>query len=317
MPSEKFQLTYAGETVNGGAMSVYELAPALIAVGDLIKDANRLFNGDRSSIDLSVQADFKKSSFEIDLLLNQQMLQSAYGTFEFLAAVDAKVLLDQLFGVAMEHSDKVIGGAVVGMIAIYKLLKGEKPKSESVTIKDNHGTINIDNRQITVDAKSIQLYMNDPVRADLDRFALPVTKEGIERVKISKDGNLLGELTKGDLPPRLSAPENQQEATEHSITSDREAFVKVVTAGFEDNKWKFSDGSSKFNATIADPVFQEKLDNHQEGFYKGDVLRVVLKSTQTEKANGKIQTQYTIRKVIEHRRASSQTPLFPTSPKNK
>jgi hypothetical protein len=58
-------------------------------------------------------------------------------------------------------------------------------------------------------------------------------------------------------------------------------------------------------------VFQEKLDNHQEGFYKGDVLRVILNSTQTEKVNGKIQTQHSIRKVLEHRQALSQEPLFP------
>jgi hypothetical protein len=138
-----------------------------------------------------------------------------------------------------------------------------------------------------------------------------VANEGIEKLKFSKDGNQLGELTKDDLPPRLSTPEYQQESTENSITSNREAFVKVVTAGFEEGKWKFSDGSSKFTATIADPVFQEKLDNHQEGFYKGDVLRVILNSTQTEKVNGKIQTQHSIRKVLEHRQALSQEPLFP------
>ena len=159
--------------------------------------------------------------------------------------------------------------------------------------------------------------MNDPIRADLDRLVLPVTKEGVERLKVSKDGNLLGELIKDDLPPRLSTPETPPEETEHSLTSVREAFVKVATASFEEGKWKFSDGSSKFSATIADPVFQDKLDNHQEGFYKDDVLRVVLKSTQTEKANGKIQTQHTIQKVIEHRQAIDQKLLFSSNLKDR
>jgi hypothetical protein len=134
-------------------------------------------------------------------------------------------------------------------------------------------------------------------------------------LKVSKNGTVLDEITKADLPPRLSAPENQQESGDHVLTNSREALVKVVTANFEDGKWKFSDGSSKFSATIADPVFQQKLANRQEGFYKGDVLRVVLRSTQTEKKGGKIQTNHIIQEVLEHRQAVGQEPLFPGATK--
>ena len=113
------------------------------------------------------------------------------------------------------------------------------------------------------------------------------------------------------------ALEETQESNEHVLTDNREALLKVVTANFEKGKWKFSDGGSKFNASIADPVFQQKLDDRQEGFFKGNVLRAVIKTEQTEKTNGKIQTQYTIEEVLEHRQVGTQQRLLPPSSKEK
>src|SRR5271166_583724 len=84
-----------------------------------------------------------------------------------------------------------------------------------------------------------------------------------------------------------------------------------ATANFEEGKWRFSDGSAKFSASIADPIFQQKLDDRQEGFYKGDVLRVVLRTEQMEKPDGKIQTRHTIEEVLEHRQTGAQQRLLP------
>jgi len=107
--------------------------------------------------------------------------------------------------------------------------------------------------------------MNDPIRADLDRVLLPVAKEGIDQLKVSKDGALLDELGKGDLPERLSAPEDATQSSDQVLTSSREALVKVVTAGFEEGKWKFSDGSAKFTATIADLSFRRSSTIARKG----------------------------------------------------
>jgi hypothetical protein len=317
MPAERFQFAYDGRELRNSAMDVYELGPALIAIGDLVRDTNRLLNGDRAAVDLRVDAGFKSGSFEIQLLLDHRILESARETLELFTAVDAKGLLNALFGAVGEHRDKLAEGVIVGLIALYKLLKGKKPKPGSVIIHDNHGTIIVENREIKVDARSAKLYMNDPIRADLDRVLLPVAKEGIDELKVFKDGVVLDEVNKSDLPERLSVSEDTRDSSAQVLTSSREALVKVVTAGFEEGKWKFSDGSSKFTATIDDPVFQEKLDNRQEGFYKGDMLRVVLKSTQTEKTDGKIQTKHSVEEVLDHRQAPRQNPLFPTRSRTK
>jgi hypothetical protein len=311
MSTDSFQLTYNGRGVRNGAMDVYELAPALVAVGDLVRDANRFLNGDQAAVNIKVDSDFKKGSFDIRLLLDQQLLDASNHALPFASFVDASGLIHALFGAIKEHGDKVTEGVLLGLFAIYKLLKGEKPKAGSVVIEDNHGTINLGDTSVKVDARGAQLYMNDAIRSDVDHVARSVAKDGIDKLEVLKDGQLLDDITKDDLPTRIKDLEAAQESSEHVLTDTREALVKVVTANFEKGKWKFSDGGSKFNATISDPVFQRKLDDRQEGFYKGDVLRVVIKTEQTEKADGKIQAQYTIQEVLEHRRLGDQQALLP------
>jgi hypothetical protein len=275
MPIENFRLTYAGEKLLDGTMDVYDLAPALVGLADLVRDSNHLLNGNRAEVSVRVDADFKKSSFEIQLLVDQTLLEHAKQTLEFLANVDAKALLDYLFGKVIEHGDKVIEVAALGLLALYKELKGDKPKPENIKIDGNSGTIVIDQRTINADAKTIQLYMNDPIRSDLDRVVQPVANAGIDDLRVSRDGNVVDELRKEDLPRRLASSEIQNQLEDGAVKSTREALVKVTTANFEQGKWRFSDGSSKFSAKIADPVFQQKLDSREEGFYKGDVLRVL------------------------------------------
>ena len=309
MPPESFRVTYIGNEVRTGAMGVDELASALQALGTLIRDSNRILNGDQATVALKVDSEFRKGSFEIKFLLEQQLVETAVQTFGFSSLVDVHGLLHALFGTAMEHRDQLAEVTLAGLFAIYRLLKGKKPEPKTLVINDNHGVINIGDREIRVDARGAQLYVNDTVRSDLDQIARTVAREGIEKLEVHQDEALVEQLSKEDLPSHVKALEAPQESTEHTQTDTREALLKVVTANFEEGKWKFSDGQAKFNASIVDPIFQQRLDDREEGFFKGDVLRVVLKTEQVERATGKIQARYMIEEVLEHRRAGLQQHL--------
>ena len=80
--------------------------------------------------------------------------------------------------------------------------------------------------------------------------------------------------------------------------------MQVTKANFESEKWGFSDGTAKFNADLNDAAFQEKLNNREIGFYKGDVLRVRLRTVQTMQTSGKFKTEYSIEEVIEDQHRS-------------
>jgi hypothetical protein len=46
-------------------MDVADLAPALLALGDLIKRANATLNGDAAQVKLIVQSDFEHKCFQV------------------------------------------------------------------------------------------------------------------------------------------------------------------------------------------------------------------------------------------------------------
>ncbi len=98
MSEAKFQLAYDGEAVRRGSMGVYDLAPALLAVGDLIRDTNEALNGRHTSVQVSVESDFKHGSFEVSFLLDQSTLQAAKDFLFAHGLTDAEGIVKLLFG---------------------------------------------------------------------------------------------------------------------------------------------------------------------------------------------------------------------------
>jgi hypothetical protein len=56
MSKVAFQLRYDGPALSEHGMDVADLAPALLALGELIKRANFAVNGDASKVNLIVQS---------------------------------------------------------------------------------------------------------------------------------------------------------------------------------------------------------------------------------------------------------------------
>jgi hypothetical protein len=60
-------------------MEVQDLAPALLALADLIQIANQRFNGSHASMKVLVNADVEQKCFMIDISLVQTFLEQAKG----------------------------------------------------------------------------------------------------------------------------------------------------------------------------------------------------------------------------------------------
>jgi hypothetical protein len=314
MAKETFQIAYDGEALASGAMNVYELAPALLSVGDLLKSANAILNGDSSSVSVLVESDFRKGSFEISLILDQSLIDQVKNLLPGHEVVGAAGLVGVIFGVAAK-ADKIISS----FMAVWKLLKGEAPKE--IINNDSSGLTIIvsgDGNKIQVEANAAKIYESVAARKSAEKILAPVGKRGISRFEARQGPDVLEHLEKSDLPERISTGmEIESEINEKTTSSLREALVRVTKPNFEKGQWGFSDGSSKLSAKIEDKDFLNKVKNREVAFQSGDVLKVRLRTEQSVEG-GRIRTSNVIEEVLDDnpRQLSLRSPQDQLSSKN-
>lgn len=116
MAETAFRVAYDGPALADGRMAVRDLAPALLAVGDLFADAGVTPYPDRGPVTLNIQAAPERGSFVIHLILQAKGVWDQVTSFFDWEAI-----------MALNNLEGIVFGPV-GVFALIKWLRGRKVK---------------------------------------------------------------------------------------------------------------------------------------------------------------------------------------------
>lgn len=299
MAETTFGVTYQGPALADGRMPVRDLAPALLALGELFTEASTILYPDRPPVALDIHAT-REGSFEVDLIL--KAIEGAWDTTEQLFGGDGATALVNL-------KELVLGGGTVGLIELIKWLRGRRIASaEPVVVDDDapdpgHVRVSVSEdgeTSLEVPSEVLRLHGSVTVRCNAKEVVRPVEREGVERFEATSDRQVTVSVGKADLPAfdAIEPPEDEEELQD----SERPTTVQIVAIAWnEGNKWRFSEGAadSSFYATIEDQAFWDGIDNGAEAFRKGDLLKCRLRTIQ-RKVDDRLEVEYQIIEVYEH-----------------
>ena len=232
MSSTSFQVVYDGPALAGSTINVRDLAPALLAFGDVIEQANMTLNNGQTSISLRVNASFKSGCFGIDFAVVQSLIDQVAGLFKEPVVVTAKELAEQIGFVYAKAA-----GVALGVIGVLKWLRNRKI-TKVVLLDNGKARIEVDGDKLETEQRTIALLRNFRLRQALEAaIAKPLEKDGFESVSISHkpdDGFVI--ITRAERGYFIAPPPDTEELADATTTAN----LQLVNVSFkDDNKWRF------------------------------------------------------------------------------
>lgn len=294
MSKEAFTIAYSGPALDDGAMDVRDLAPALMALGQLLDAANQNLNGDAAQIKLQVKAT-KQGRFEISFEFVQNWSTQVLHFFASPEASGATNLLNWVLGIT----------GVPSLLWLIKRFSGKSPTAVE-KLRGNKMRLTLESESVEVPLELLRLYQDVAVRIAAQKLIEePLKHPGITSFSVKKDGVAVETVTKEDAVS-FAKPALPDEVLIDDVR--RSAFSIVALAFKDDNKWRLSDGNTQISVSISDAEFLRKVDVSQISFTKGDILICHVRVTQRRTPDG-LKTDHVVEKVVEHRPAARQLPL--------
>jgi hypothetical protein len=304
MSEARFSLIFRGVAVDNGEIDVHDLAPALLAIGDLLQAANQAINGEQANVAVKVRAT-AEGSFEVDLSVWQHIVDSifTYATTHKDGIAAASELTDLVLkaGTAFLGAVGAVGG---GLLALLKWLKGRKP--DRIEEKDGDVIIHIGDTSFVTNRRTVQLAESVAVRTQARRLVGSLEREGIESISARRGEEEELTIHREDVRSFDLPDETEEELSEEV----RRMTLQIISLSFkEDNKWRLTDGAEPFTASIEDTDFLRKIANDEISFGKSDYLVCDVREKQVRTTKG-LKKERTIVRVVDHQPAARQLKLI-------
>jgi len=291
---ENFTITYDGAAVDGGRMSVQQLAPALIALSRAVEAAQQVAEplGSLPALDIRAMRD---GSFAVDLVVyDSGVVQAA---LNLLAGREATAIVNlaELVGITFG------GFKLVRWLSRRRIRRQEALPNGMVRITFDDG------QTITIPSDSLRLAADKPFREAARDVVAPVAGEGVDTVALSSDREPESVVvSKEDLPGFDVPPALEEEL----VDNEREVVLRPVSVAFtEGNKWRVSDGDATFWTSVSDQNFLERVESGVEVFSKSDILRARLRTRSFRDVDGELRTERDIVEVMSHVPGPRDVPL--------
>ena len=264
-------IRYDGPALAQHEIDVQELAPALLALAEMVQLANRKFNGDATTMSVNVRADVEQRCFQLHIHIFQTLLQHAqqiFGTSEYKTAKEIAEDLDLLFPE---------GGLFGGVFLIWKLFAKRHTEGASHTslVTEQHGgqttiiNVNGDGNSLTVSNTAWQL-ATDPDMAELGKRVLkPLEQPGYDTLTFHERprGKPVVQLTKEEATAFIETPSmlptQELDASDESHSKIR-TIVFVKTQRNEGRaQWELKWAARAEMATIDDIEWLEHFQSGQ------------------------------------------------------
>lgn len=291
-----FRITYDGPALEFSEMDVRELAPALLAVGDLLEAATTVLYDGKVKPQVNVRGSFKTGSFGIDFSLLADWttrMRDLLAGQEATAVANALAILGALGWIAHRTVKP-------GLFAVLKWLRG-RPITR-VDIDKDVAVIHVEEDLLEIEVKVLALLRSVAVRRATEKMLEPLSRPGVDELVIGDDEAFVVRVT-NDEREWFTAPDAQEELL---VDETRKMIFSIVSLAFkEDNKWRLHDGANTIHAVISDASFLARVDSNQIAFAKGDVLICEVRVRQWQTSSG-AKTEYEVTKVLEHRMPGRQ-----------
>ena len=318
-------IRYDGSDLSGHEIDVQELAPALLALAEMIQATNRKFNGDDISMKVLVKADIEQQCFQLQIHIVQSLLEAAkhlFTTEQYKTAREIAELLDLIL------PGGTVGG---GVFWAWKRIWGTKEEQEkplsSYEIEQHGGTTIINNFYgpgVNLDMNTTTFELaTDPEMIRLGKRVLkPLEKEGYDSLAfyqgdkpvVEFDDIEAARVTKrapDDGEAGISA--NDSETAPDMGPQQVDGQVEIVTAQFI--------GNAQWGLRWLGKIRQMKMaDEAWLASYQADTEPLAIPGAwldvhmEIEQVDGSVTASYTVTKVKRVIPPKKQTGLFDGKP---
>jgi hypothetical protein len=235
---EKIIIRYDGPALHNHEMDVHELAPSLLALGDICRIANETFNGDQAAVKILVRADVEQKCFQLQLEFVQTLYDQFSSLFGHDDIKDAKDLLG-LIGLVATGA----GTTVVGLMEFYKRICSDKQDSVSIETTARGGSVVYQvigsGNTVSVSPEVHKLAQDPRMFPAVKRMLSPLGHEGYNKLAFVVDERVTQYFSKDEANAIIRTPEEAiVTKTEKEQVSQIRTSVRVKKAIFEgSSKW--------------------------------------------------------------------------------